>query len=594
MRYVSLWAVAVFLTGCPTRARIHGGDGGGEDRGGDAGGVVRDGDTGDPTIAIISPATMTFANGDVAIEVRVSGGIAAKVKLLRNDMTWQELSGPPFRFRWDTRPAADGDYTLTASATVGERSVTSDPVTVSVDHTPPQVTQVTPARGSASGDLTAPINVTFSEPVLASTVNDASVYLIAGTAAVPSTAALAPDTKSLTVTIADPRSLTLPADFTATVATTITDRAGNPLAALDPPWTWTVPAWIKLPPLATEMPPRLAVDGMGRPLIVYVNVDTVSGNGVFNIRVARFDGGAWDTSMGAPTTNVDTARYGYSITLDSKGQPVLAWTASVPQFSGFPKVYVGAWTGSSWNTQFPALDAINDIGTDPGLPSVGLDPSDQPVVAWREQTGNLPTYDAYAARWDGNAWVRLSGTGYMGGAGFSRLLDGPQLVVDRQGNPIFGWSEVNVGTGVSFWTGTNWMPSQPQLGGYTPYPALDSTGTPWLAVKSADLHVVKWDRTMLNWPEATTALTTSTSWRSPRLALAPNGSPVVAWLDTSNGVRIGVARWTGTAWDTKVGLFNAGQNPANDIVPELVVDARGKIWVAWREGTVAQVWASNY
>ena len=88
----------------------------------------------------------------------------------------------------------------------------------------------------------------------------------------------------------------------------------------------------------------------------------------------------------------------------------------------------------------------------------GVDPSDRPIVAWREQTGSFPTYDAYAARWDGTAWVRLNGTGFMGGAG----------------------------------------------------------------------------------------------------------------------------------------LFNAGQNPANDIVPELVVDARGKIWVAWREGTAAQVWASNY
>jgi hypothetical protein len=324
MRYASLWAVAVFLTGCPTRARIHGGDGGGEDGGGDDGGEVRDGDGGDPTIAIISPATITFANGDVAIEVRVSGGIAANVKLLRNDMAWQELSGPPFRFTWDTRPAADGDYILTASATVGGRSVTSDPVTVSVDHTPLQVTQVTPARGSASGDLAAPIKVTFSEPVLAPTVNDASVHLTAGATAVPSTVALAPDAKSLTVTITDPKSLTLPADFTATVAATITDRAGNALAALDPPWTWTVPAWIKLPPLATEMPPRLAVDATGRPLIVYVNADTVSGNGVFNIRVARFDGGAWDTSMGAPTTNADTARLGYSIALDSKGRSMSA------------------------------------------------------------------------------------------------------------------------------------------------------------------------------------------------------------------------------------------------------------------------------
>src|SRR6266540_6738648 len=180
MRYVSLWVVAVFLMGCPTRARVQG-DGGGD-------GGVR-------TIAIVSPATMTFANGDVAIEVRVSGGTAPKVQLLRNDMAWQEISGPPFRFTWDTRPAADGDYMLTASATVNGKQVTSDPVTVTVDHTPPQVTEVTPARGSASGDLAAPIKVTFSEPVLASTVNDASVHLTAGATAVPSTVALASDAK---------------------------------------------------------------------------------------------------------------------------------------------------------------------------------------------------------------------------------------------------------------------------------------------------------------------------------------------------------------------------------------------------------------
>src|SRR5437868_5950664 len=101
-------------------------------------------------------------------------------------------------------------------------------------------------------------------------------------------------------------------------------------------------------------------------------------------------------------------------------------------------------------------------------------------------------------------WNRLNGSmGFMGGAGFSQLLDGPQLVLDDQGNPLFGWSE-------------------------------------------------------------------------------------------GNGVRTGVARWTGTAWDTRFGLFNAGQNPLNNIVPELVVDARGKIWVAWKEGTAAQVWSSNY
>ena len=47
---------------------------------------------------------------------------------------------------------------------------------------------------------------------------------------------------------------------------------------------------------------------------------------------------------------------------------------------------------------------------------------------------------------------------------------------------------------------------------------------------------------MLNWPEATSALTTSSARSDPRIALSPNGAPVVAWLDTSVGVAIG---WRG-------------------------------------------------
>ena len=66
--------------------------------------------------------------------------------------------------------------------------------------------------------------------------------------------------------------------------------------------------------------------------------------------------------------------------------------------------------------------------------------------------------------------------------------------------------------------------------------------------------------------------------------------------------RIGVARWTAGAWDTRFGLFNAGQSvdtyDANDtafpIPPELAIDSAGKVWVAWKEGTTAQVWTSNF
>jgi hypothetical protein len=600
MRRTSLCFLAVLLTGCPTRPRSQGNDGGDTSDGpgdGDAsdlkgdGADGADGDGGAPSITIISPATMTYANGHVLVQVQVANGAPLKVQLLRNDMAWQDLTPPLFKFDWDTAPAPDGDYVLTATAMIANDVVTAAPVTVTVDHTPPKVTDVTPAAGSSSVALAAPIQVTFSEPVLASTVTDGAVQLAAGGAAVASTAALAPDAKSLTVTITDPKALTLPADFTATIATTITDRAGNQLAPLQTPWTWTVPAWINLPPLKTDKPPRLAIDADRRPVVAYATLDTVNANSVYDLRVARFEAGAWNTAMGAPTTTPDTARNGYSIALDSKGQPVVAWTETFAQ----TVVHVGAWNGGGWNITFPALNAIVDLGSDGSLPSIQVDGSDRPVVAWREVTGNFPTYDIYVARWSGTDWTFLNGSGFQGGAGFMRLLDGPQLVLDGQGNPKFGWFDADMSSGVASWSGTTWLAGQGLIGGFTPYPVLDSAGAPWIAVKSADLHVLKWNSSMANWIEAgPTPLTTSASWSAPRLALGAGGAPIAAWLDTSNGVRIGLARWTGTTWDTRFGVFNAGQNPLNNIVPELAVDGQGKIWIAWQEGTAAQVWMSNY
>lgn len=579
MRNVSLCAVAVFLVGCPTRARVHGDDGGGGDGGG-------------PSISIVSPASMTYASRDVAIEVQVAGGTATTVDLRRNDMPWQQLSGPPFRYTWDTRPAPEGDYALAASATIDGRAVTSDPITITVDHTPPQVTDVSPARGSSSGDLGAPIKVTFSEPVLASTVNDASVQLSAGGSLVASTVALASDAKSLTVSLTDAQALALPANLAASVATTITDRAGNALAALDPPWTWTVPAWITLPPLASELPPRLAIDGARRPVVAYATLDNIGGDAVQQVHVARFEGSAWNTALGAPSAAKGTAYYGYSIALDSAGNPVVAWTE---YGAGHQDVHVGAWKGSSWDTTFPALVGINDVSRDATFPSVRIDGADRPVVAWKQVTGTAgPTYDVFAARWNGTSWARLDGSGFMGGAGFDQLLDGPQLVLDTQGNPLLGWADRNLGTGVSFWTNT-WTKSAALPGGFTPYPVVDAIGAPLIAIKDVNLRVVKWNTSSSSWADATaTPLTMAGAWTAPRLVLSPDGAPVVAWLDTSSGVRIGVARWTGAAWDTRFGLFNAGQSPANNVVPELVVDARGRIWVAWREGTAIQVWMSNY
>lgn len=281
---------------------------------------------------------------------------------------------------------------------------------------------------------------------------------------------------------------------------------------------------------------------MRRPVVAYATLENIGGDDVPQVRVARFEGSAWNAGIGSPSATKGAAYYGYSIALDPAGNPVVAWAESG---AGQADVHVGSWTGSGWNTTYPALNAIHDVSRDATLPSVQVDRSGRPVVAWREVTVTTgPTYDVFTARWSGTSWERLNGSGFMGGAGFLQLLDGPQLVVDAQDNPLFGWTEGGgVGTGVSFWTNT-WTRSQTLPGGFTPYPVVDAAGIPLIAVKDTNLRVVKWNGATSSWADATsTPLAMTGTWSAPRLALAADGTPVVAWFGTSG---VGAARWAGS------------------------------------------------
>ena len=593
---LTLLSAVLLFGGCPTRDEVHQvADGGGGDDGLPPG----------PSIAIIAPTTPAYVSGSVQIEAKVSGGTATSVQLLRDDVPWQTVSGPPFRYTWATAGAPDGDYIITATAVVAGQNVTSAPITITVDHTPPTITLLAPDRGASAVSLSTPLVVTFSEPVAPATVSNASISVTAGGAAVSSTVQLAADASSLTVTIGNTSALALPASFAATVATTITDRAGNALAPLQPAWSWTVPAWLRLPPVAVDRQPRMVLDSTGHPFLLYAVLETVNSNMVEDVYVARFDGSAWDTSFGAPTSAPDTGRNGYSFALDSHDRPVVAWTEYFSQLT----VHVGAWTGVAWNTQFPQLNAVTDVSTDGVYPSLAIDSSDLPVVAWREWTTSGKTVaDLYVSRWNGSAWAALPGTGFMGGLGLTATaVSDPHLVLDASGAPIVGWFRSGAGNALSIWNGSTWTatailpPNSGHL--FATYPVVDRSGAPFIPVAAADLHVLKWDAAMPSWIEPGSLLTTSASWSSPRLAFAPDGSPVVAWVDSTGPTsRIGVARWTAGAWDTRFGLFNAGQSvDVTDpnvslfgVPPELAVDAAGHVWVAWKEGTTAQVWTSNF
>ena len=83
-----------------------------------------------------------YVNGSLSFQVSVKGASATSVMLLSNDALLADLPGPPYAFTWDTAasargPVPEGIYSITARATVDGHQVTSAPVTVVVDRTPP-------------------------------------------------------------------------------------------------------------------------------------------------------------------------------------------------------------------------------------------------------------------------------------------------------------------------------------------------------------------------------------------------------------------------------------------------------------------------
>ena len=95
-------------------------------------------------------------------------------------------------------------------------------------------------------------------------------------------------------------------------------------------------------------------------------------------------------------------------------------------------------------------------------------------------------------------------------------------------------------------------------------------------------------------PTVGSAVPTSSPSRNPHLTTTPDRLPVVGWYDPSIvPAKLGVARWTGSAWDTRAGVISGDAAPG-DAAPAVVVDSRGSIWMAWSEALQTYAWMSNY
>ena len=535
------------------------------------------------SIRITSPASNISTNGNIAIAVAVDSGVApATVQLTVDGTALTTLSAPaPYHYSWDTSSVADGQHTLVAQATVNGQLIASSPVIVIVDRTAPTIASTVPATGAANVVLRAPIAVKFSEPILASSFTASSISLQAGGALIPTTTTLASDGLRATIAISDFSSLALPATFSVTLAPTITDQVGNAIKAPSAGWSWSVPDWIKYASVASTTLPALAVGPNFQPTLAYTRCLTAVGASscADDLFVAASDGQAWNSLGQVPALTGPG-----SLDLNAAGRPVVAGVG-VAGGSPLPSLLLASWNGSSWDSSISPL-GIDTTYVFTASPSVRLDSAGRPVVAWKDAvTANEA--DIGVARWTGTAWDKSFGKFGLTNA---NLYD---LILDDAGNPVVGFN--TIGTLVSLpsssfraWNGTTWTSSASLLLG-EPFVAIDQALNPTMI---AEWNVEQYSNG--SWLAAiSTTIPAGDSSGSQRITAGADHQPVVAWTNTASTPKVGLARWTGTQWNARAGLFSANGFVTSE-APGLLVDARGSVWVFWREGGVANVWMSNY
>jgi Bacterial Ig-like domain/Bacterial Ig domain len=486
------------------------------------------------TATISSPSGAVFTNGMVTVQVAVTGA-PTQVELLKDGMVLATLTAP-YQYTWDTKSEAEKTYSVSARASKpGVTPVASQALLVTVDRTAPTVVSQVPANMADNVFLGDEMSVTFSEPITAASVNAASVQLKAAGSVATSTATLDAAGTKLVI-----RPTSLPALDTkfSLVLSGLKDRAGNTVAA--PVTEFTVPTW---PLMGGQLSSAkvweestgkraLAVDGKGNPVMAWSEVNATTN--MYNLYVKRWESGKW-VSVGT-SINLDPMQnaFGPSMVLDPSGNPIVAWQEST---NAQDVVAIKRWDGAAWIR----LGAQEIIGINPRSPSLALDSTGAPVVAWA--SGNNGLSVVWAKRWNGASWT---GIGPDGLVTIAYGIQVPSLALDPQDTPVVAWEE----------TTANGAPSQIQVkrfsGEWTPLgtgPRIFSGGNS----------------------------------RFPSLVVGKDGKPLIAWSEepVGGGKQVYVNQWDGAQWVGSGSLNIDGNMEAG--VGSLTVDPSNHPIVSWSE-----------
>lgn len=375
--------------------------------------------------------------------------------------------------------------------------------------------------------------------------------------------------------------------------------------------------------------PSLAFDPEGRPIVAWSG--DIEGNP--DIYLKRLEGSSWvgigGSASGGGISDTAGDSGHVSLAIGAGGEPVVAWREVFSDDNA--EIFIKRWNGSAW-VGMNGATAGDNISETPGqsdTPVLAIDHEGYPVVAWNEYTTN---YEIYVKRWNGSAWVGMSGatTGDNVSASADGFSSGPSLAVNSEGNPVVAWYEVSLDSDsdiyVKRWSGSAWelmkvngAPSDDMSlnSGDSYHPSLAVAASGEIAVAweddsgpgdDSDIYMKRW--TGLTWVEVGGESASGggisdnlglSYW--PTMATNPEGSWVVAWQDSSEEREVIYFRmWNGSNWvEMEVGsATTGGVSGSNEgyraLRPSLAVAPDGMMMVAWElyGQTSSEIYARRY
>jgi hypothetical protein len=242
--------------------------------------------------------------------------------------------------------------------------------------------------------------------------------------------------------------------------------------------------WENLTPLGfaannNQFYPSLALDSLGNPVVAWRKD--------YGIYVAHFNGTSW-VNLVSDLRTPDGSANNPTLAIDPSDNPVLAWD-SINNFGTVTNIYVQRYNGSSWEDVGGPLGWSYPNGGW-SRPSLAVDSTGNPTIAWDSYDGSV--LNIYVRRFDAsrNTWVNVGSGDFLSASSAARSnAQFPSLVLDSSGNPIVAWQEF-LGGGNSWniyvhrYTGSAWINV-----GSTPDTPVDPTlatayGSPSLALSS--------------------------------------------------------------------------------------------------------------